>query len=95
MIMKNLAYASVLGASLLAPAFAAEQAAVDPNLAQFRAAYTSGEGLAYVVISDERGEHIYRYGDASRLTAKKDTDGNEELTKAFWSEETARGPSKR
>jgi hypothetical protein len=46
-IMKKLAYATVLGASLLAlPALAAEQPAVDPDLAQFRAAYTSGDGLA-------------------------------------------------
>ena len=74
--MKKLAYTLALGASLLAmPALAADQAAVDPDLAQFRAAYTSGDGLAYVVINDDKGEHIYRYGDASRLTAKKDTRG--------------------
>jgi hypothetical protein len=60
---------------LSVPALAAEPAAVDPDLAQFRAAYTSGDGLAYVVINDDKGEHIYRYGDASRLTAKKDTRG--------------------
>ena len=47
----------------------------DPDLAKFRAAYTSGDGIAYVVINDEKGERIYRYGDASRLTAKKDTRG--------------------
>jgi hypothetical protein len=34
----------------------AEQRAVDPDLAQLRAAYTSGEGLAYVVTNDEKGE---------------------------------------
>jgi len=45
------------------------------ELAQFRAAYTSGSGLAYVVVPDEKGEKIYRYGDASRETAKKDTRG--------------------
>src|SRR6476661_10235908 len=74
--MKKLAYALALGASLLSvPALAAEPAAADPDLAQFRAAYTSGDGLAYVVINDDKGEHIYRYGDASRLTAKKDTRG--------------------
>ena len=60
---------------LAMPALAAEQRAADPELAQFRAAYTSGEGLAYVVTNDEKGEHIYRYGDASRLAAKKDTRG--------------------
>ena len=53
-------------------AFAAEP---DPALTQFRAAYTSGDGIAYVVIPDEKGERIYRYGDASRLTAKKDPRG--------------------
>lgn len=45
------------------------------ELAQFRAAYTSGSGLAYVVLPDEKGEKIYRYGDASRETAKKDNRG--------------------
>ena len=49
--------------------------ATDPDLAKFRAAYTSGDGIAYVVVNDEKGERIYRYGDASRLTAKKDTRG--------------------
>jgi hypothetical protein len=58
-----------------APAPQAKQSATDPELAAFRNAYTSGDGLAYVVISDEKGERIYRYGDASRLTAKKDTRG--------------------
>jgi hypothetical protein len=51
------------------------QPAADPDLAKFRAAYTSGDGIAYVVVNDEKGERIYRYGDASRLTAKKDTRG--------------------
>ena len=73
---KTYLYASALGACLVvSPALAAEQPAVDPDLAQFRAAYTSGDGLAYVVINDDKGERIYRYGDASRLTAKKDTRG--------------------
>jgi hypothetical protein len=53
----------------------AKQSATDPELAAFRDAYTSGDGLAYVVIDDEKGERIYRYGDASRLSAKKDTRG--------------------
>jgi hypothetical protein len=43
--------------------------------AQFRAAYTSDDGLAYVVINDDKGEHVYRYGDVSRLSAKKDARG--------------------
>jgi hypothetical protein len=51
------------------------QPVTDPDLVKFRSAYTSGDGIAYVVINDEKGERIYRYGDASRLTAKKDTRG--------------------
>ena len=47
----------------------------DPDLARFRSAYISGEGIAYVVMNDDKGERIYRYGDASRLTAKRDTRG--------------------
>jgi len=58
-----------------APTAVLAQAASDPELAQFRSAYTSGEGLAYVVIKDERGERIYRYGDISRLTARQDPRG--------------------
>jgi hypothetical protein len=57
------------------PIAAAEQPAPDPDLAKFRAEYTSGDGLAYVVIKDDKGERVYRYGDASRLTAKKDVRG--------------------
>jgi hypothetical protein len=45
------------------------------DLAKFRAAYTSGDGLSYVVINDTKGEHVYRYGDASRLAAKKNPRG--------------------
>ena len=45
--------------------------AADVSLPQFRAAYTSGDGLAYVVIHDGNGEHVYRYGDESRLAAKQ------------------------
>jgi curved DNA-binding protein CbpA len=46
--------------------------AADVELAHFRAAYTSGNGLAYVVIHDGKAEHVYRYGDESRLAAKQD-----------------------
>ena len=53
----------------------ANESATDPELAAFRNAYTSGDGLAYVVVNDGKGERIYRYGDSSRLTAKKDTRG--------------------
>jgi curved DNA-binding protein CbpA len=44
-----------------------------PDLTQFRAAYLSGDGLAYVVIEDEKSEHLYRYGGISRSNAKDDT----------------------
>jgi hypothetical protein len=57
------------------PEAKAETRPPDPDLAKFRSAYTSGDGIAYVVIKDDKGEHIYRYGDASRLTAKRDTRG--------------------
>ena len=73
--MKRLAtFAFVVGLAIT-PALAAEQPDADPDLAQFRSAYTSGDGLAYVVIKKDSGEEVYRYGDASRLTAKKDTRG--------------------
>ena len=72
--MKKLAYATLITGLLTTAALAVEQTA-DPDLARFRTAYTSGQGLTYVVINDGKGEHIYRYGDASRLTAKKDTRG--------------------
>ena len=72
--MKKLAVA-FLAAFLLAAPVRAADAQPDPDLAKFRTAYTSGEGLAYVVVTDAKGEHIYRYGNASRLTAKKDPRG--------------------
>jgi hypothetical protein len=65
----------LLGSCLVSSAAAAQQQPVDPQLTQFRQAYTSGDGLAYVVIKSKDGERLYRYGDASRLTAKKDTRG--------------------
>ena len=46
------------------------------DLAGFRAAYISGDGLAYVVINEATGEQIYRYGDVSRSSAQKDTQTN-------------------
>jgi hypothetical protein len=74
--VKKLAVITPLAAFLVAlPVLAADPPKPDPDLAQFHAAYTSGDGLAYVVIKDDKGERIYRYGDASRLTAKKDTRG--------------------
>lgn len=59
----------------LAPVASAQQSAGDPDLARFRSAYTSGDGLSYVVIKGEKGERVYRYGDASRLASKKDPRG--------------------
>lgn len=57
------------------PTLTAAQQSADPDLVRFRSEYISGEGLAYVVINDAKGERLYRYGDASRLTAKKDARG--------------------
>jgi hypothetical protein len=60
------------GALLLATqAFAQSDAALE----KFRDAYTSGSGLAYVVMETDKGERIYRYGNASREAAKKDQRG--------------------
>ena len=71
--MNKLALIAPIGALLLAThALAADP---DPGIEKFRAAYTSGKGLAYVVISNEKGERVYRYGDASREAAKKDKRG--------------------
>ena len=71
--MKKTAILAAIALPLIAtPALAAEP---DPALAQFRQAYTTGDGIAYVVIPGDKGERIYRYGDASRLTAKKDPRG--------------------
>ena len=45
------------------------------EIEKFRAAYTSGKGLTYVVVPGDKGERVYRYGDASREAAKKDKRG--------------------
>lgn len=66
---------ALAGAICSFPILAVAQQSADADLARFRSEYTSGEGLAYVVINDAKGEHLYRYGDASRLTAKKDARG--------------------
>jgi len=66
---------ALAGAICSLPILAVAQQSTDGDLARFRSEYISGEGLAYVVIDDAKGEHLYRYGDASRLTAKKDTRG--------------------
>jgi curved DNA-binding protein CbpA len=46
-------------------------AAADADIAQFRAAYTSGDGLSYVLFNNKEGEHIYRFGDESRSAAEQ------------------------
>jgi hypothetical protein len=61
---------TVAAFNAVAPAAAAEPPAADPDLVQFRQAYTTGSGLAYVVIKDDKGEKVYRYGDASRQAAQ-------------------------
>lgn len=47
----------------------------DAELARFRAAYTSGDGLAYVLLNNKEGERIYRFGDESRLAAEQGMGG--------------------
>jgi hypothetical protein len=66
-----------VGAALLAAYCVAHAFAEDtgPALEKFRAAYESGSGLSYVVITDEKGERVYRYGDTSREAAKKEKRG--------------------
>lgn len=71
--MKKLIFAFSIGAALMAQPALAED--TGPALEKFRAAYEAGTGLAYVVIPDEKGERLYRYGDASREAAKKDKRG--------------------
>jgi hypothetical protein len=74
--VRKLAIAAPIVAMLAATtAFAADPPAADPDLAPFRQSYTTGTGLAYVVVKDDKGERIYRYGDASRQAAQKDTRG--------------------
>ena len=73
--MKRSFLVFLLVAQLAAAPVALAQAPEDAELEQFRAAYTSGTGLAYVVIKSEKGERLYRYGDASRETAKRDRVG--------------------
>ena len=75
MTVKHFATFAIVVGLAATPASGAEQPAPDPELSQFRSAYTSGDGLAYVVIKKDGGEEVYRYGDASRLTAKKDPRG--------------------
>ena len=71
--MKRLVLIASLGAALLSTPLLAED--TGPALDRFRAAYEAGRGLSYVVIAEEKGERVYRYGDASREAARKDKRG--------------------
>ena len=71
--MKRLVLIASLGAALLSTPLLAED--TGPALERFRAAYEVGRGLSYVVITEEKGERVYRYGDASREAARKDKRG--------------------
>jgi len=74
-VRKLVLAAAVAGTLIATGAFAADPPAADPELAGFRQAYTTGSGLSYVVIKGDKGDEIYRYGDASRQAAQKDTRG--------------------
>jgi hypothetical protein len=69
-VRKLVCIASIGAAVLAGTPLRAED--TGPALESFRAAYQSGSGLSYVVIPDEKGERVYRYGDASREAARKD-----------------------
>jgi hypothetical protein len=71
--VKRLVLIASLGAALLSTPVLAED--TGPALERFRAAYEAGRGLSYVVIAEEKGERVYRYGDASREAARKDKRG--------------------
>ncbi len=71
--MKKLVLLASVGALVVAPHAFAQTS--DADLEKFRASYTSGKGLSYVVVKDGKGERVYRYGDASREAAKKDKRG--------------------
>jgi hypothetical protein len=92
--MQTSTIAAFFTLTLVTTALAEDQTTSD--LAKFRAAYTSGDGLSYVVINDAKGEHVYRYGDASRLAAKKNPRGYELFTcnapDVFISDDETEGP---
>jgi hypothetical protein len=71
--VNKLAIVVASAAALLSTQLRAED--TGPAIEKFRAAYESGKGLSYVVLKDDKGEHIYRYGDASRAAAKKEKSG--------------------
>jgi hypothetical protein len=70
--VKQSAIIALLAALLLATQVQAQDEAA---LEKFRQAYTAGKGLSYVVVPGDKGERLYRYGDASREAAKKDKRG--------------------
>ena len=64
--------ACLLGGHIALVTAAFAQAPEDAELERFRSAYISGIGLAYVVIRDNNGERLYRYGDTSREATRRD-----------------------
>ena len=68
--MRKLVLILPIGAALLTTPLLADD--TGPALEKFRAAYEAGTGLSYVVIPEDKGERVYRYGDNSREAAKKD-----------------------
>jgi hypothetical protein len=68
-----IAAVAAMGAALAATRVLAEDDG--PALEKFRAAYETGTGLSYVVVSENGQEQVYRYGDGSREAAKKDKRG--------------------
>lgn len=73
--MHKLSAVALVVLPLLSTGVLAADPQPDPELGNFRSAYTTGDGLAYVVVPDEKGEKLYRFGDASRQAAKKDLRG--------------------
>src|SRR5262245_912992 len=75
--VKKLAIIAAMSASMSATLLSSQLRAEDtgPALEKFRAAYESGTGFSYVIMKDDKGQHIYRYGDASRAAAKKEKSG--------------------
>jgi hypothetical protein len=66
--VKKLAIVVAVGAALIGVAFADD---TDLALDRFRSAYIAGKGLTYVLITNDKGERVYRYGDVSREAARR------------------------
>jgi hypothetical protein len=73
--VKRLAVLAAIALPFAAASAIAAERTLDPDLTGFQAAYTAGNGISYVVIPSDKGERVYRYGDASRETAKRDPRG--------------------